>query len=81
MSLTPEQRAKAVKLFLEDATIRGVFEGIRAEYLRRIEDSKPHDRDAREAAYARLQALQDLRVALQSVVDDGTMAARRAPSR
>lgn len=68
-----------MQAMLDDPTFAGVVETLRREYHARFAESKPEEPQVREHAYHRLQALDELLVAMRSVAQDGTPLRRPKP--
>lgn len=68
-------RAVALKTWAygDDGLFR-IFDAVRGTYLREIAESTPSESAFRETAYQRIQALADLRRAMEAVIADGSGA-------
>lgn len=68
-------RAVALKTWAHgDGGLFQIFDAVRGTYLREIAESAPAESAFREIAYQRIQALADLRKAMEAVVADGAGA-------
>lgn len=70
MSLTEADKAVRAQGLLRDVVLNEAFDNVRMEAFEEFENSHPGDTDARNSAYYRLKAVESVRDALKTFVDD-----------
>jgi hypothetical protein len=70
-----EAQGHAAQALLENPVLVASFERLERSYFDAFSSSHPADKEAREAAYFRLQALRDLRADIEGVASNGRLLA------
>ena len=71
------QRAQHAQRLLDDELLNEAFEAIRLTYLQEWENSPVRDVEGREKLWTMLKLLDRVKGHLQSVIDDGKVAAHK----
>ena len=74
----PIARTTRAKQIVEDVLFSEMLAEIEGQYVNEFRKSDPSNPVAREFAYAKLRALDDLRTQFQKVIDNGAVLSKRA---
>ena len=69
--------ADRARAFIEDPLLVGAFAALEARFMRTWRATQPTDTAGREALWHHIQALGELRLELNRVIEDGLMAKAR----